>query len=483
MQTAAYRTPTSRGRAVIAGVNVRAFANKVMYGCKVGQNPGIHRGCLRLNKPLGSSSSHASAYKGTGNYSSYNNQGTPTNQQTHLTSYQSQQSNGARNFSTDMVNAKSRGADLANVQKTVKVKFCLKFEVQYGQLIRVIGSHPSLGNWQLQSAPTMQWSPGHKWECLLEFPAGSVIEYKYVVTHHGSSDNQNWQSGSNAVLGLNMDEGYVEVRDNWYNGPGALIVIDGKKEMTREAKLAVWAKEMVQYEREAKEAKLDLYKATDENQALRNEVARLRMELSLASQGRAEADRRIAELEEESFLLRAQLTQAQIAMKSTLEEAISLLTADMGTDAVDGSQAVRSDPDRYSPLSSAPEDYGYSGDYRDGSSYADINDHQSQSEGGSFFDRLKSIVAPPQASMPKPTEANMAPSSTKAPSFSSSFSTASPQNLPYDSVSPPRRVFNTAENGYRERPNYESLMNGRPATAEQYRPTGSGFGASTDYLS
>lgn len=352
--------------------------------------PGAAARIAGLSTVVAVSSSQLNSYSGLNN-SSYSQFSSSGNSLLTSTSNYQQQGHATGN-GKELVRESSNGRLPALPTKTVKVKFCLKYEVQYGQLIRIVGSHPNIGNWQLQSAPVMQWAPGHRWECVVEFPAGTVIEYKYVVTHYNAEDNQSWQNGSNAVLALSAEDDNVEVRDNWSNGPGSKVVVDGSQEHTRETKLAVWAREMLQYQKEAKEAKLELYRATDENQALRNEVARLKMESSLV---KAEAEKRVMELEEENFLLRAQLTQAQIAMKSTLEEAISLLTAELAEEETDG--GLEESTYHFGTEEAPYETYASNYDEpveRERAVFTaseEANNYET-SKGGGFFDRWRNIL-------------------------------------------------------------------------------------------
>lgn len=167
--------------------------------------------------------------------------------------------------------------------KNAKVLFKLGYEVQFGQTVRLIGSHPSLGSWQLDKAPVMEWSPGHVWVHTAELPAGSVVEYKYVVTQHGAFGGQSWQSGNNSVLAVSPEEDNVTVVDNWASAPGAVVVIDDSKELTKEDKLQKWASEMLSYRTLAIQKDVELARARDEVKALKSELARLHMELSLSN--------------------------------------------------------------------------------------------------------------------------------------------------------------------------------------------------------
>lgn len=48
-----------------------------------------------------------------------------------------------------------------------------------GQRVLLVGSHPSLGDWDLSRAWKLKWSDGHVWRGCLELPADIAgIEFK-----------------------------------------------------------------------------------------------------------------------------------------------------------------------------------------------------------------------------------------------------------------------------------------------------------------
>ncbi|EFJ42805.1 hypothetical protein VOLCADRAFT_97031 [Volvox carteri f. nagariensis] len=231
----------------------------------------------------------------------------------------------------------------------VQVKFCLKYRTSYGQSVKIIGSHPKLGSWDINKALNLDWTDGDRWIAAVELPAGAVYEYKYVLVDHDSRATLAWQGGGNSVLALGDQDGQgVEVQDNWVGGGGqqhlgcfcitwsvasgcrgnnpgqAAVVVNGVS-TTRESKLQAWANEMRQYRAMARNAQYELSRKAEELQASKAQVARLKMELSVSLKAREDLEARLAEVESENLALRAQVAQSQIAMKSTLEEAIKLL--------------------------------------------------------------------------------------------------------------------------------------------------------------
>lgn len=105
-------------------------------------------------------------------------------------------------------------AEAAATRRPVTVRFWLQFHVDFGQSLRLVGGCAELGNWVLASAASMEWGEGDMWNVTLDLPAGSVVEYKYVVMGAGGHAAA-WQAGNNSVLALRHAEDEVDVYDNW----------------------------------------------------------------------------------------------------------------------------------------------------------------------------------------------------------------------------------------------------------------------------
>ncbi|WIA18481.1 hypothetical protein OEZ85_009936 [Tetradesmus obliquus] len=214
--------------------------------------------------------------------------------------------------------------------KMVAVRFWLKFHVDYGQSIRIIGGHEAMGAWNLAKAPFLRWSEGDLWNVTLEVAAGGVIEYKYVVVEGDGTVAASWQRGANNVLALQLNDEEVEVYDNWKNTPGALVLVDGQ-EITRERKLLAWASDMSLQRSELRRTRMELAQAREEIRVLRAELSVLRMEVSEANIARAAAEARQLELERKNSALRLEIAASNASARSTMEEAARLLN-DMSDD-------------------------------------------------------------------------------------------------------------------------------------------------------
>jgi len=85
-------------------------------------------------------------------------------------------------------------AEMPAPRRTVKVRFWLNFHVDYGQSIQLVGGAPELGSWILSDGVPLVWSEGDMWNATVQLPAGSVVEYKFVVTG-GGGHAVAWQQG------------------------------------------------------------------------------------------------------------------------------------------------------------------------------------------------------------------------------------------------------------------------------------------------
>ncbi|KAJ9519208.1 hypothetical protein QJQ45_017865 [Haematococcus lacustris] len=210
------------------------------------------------------------------------------------------------------------------LNKLVAVKFHLKYKTNYGQGVKLLGSHPKLGSWNLRNSVELRWSAGDQWVATVHLPAGGVYEYKYVLIDFETKQALEWQNGSNAVLAVVVSETEVNVYDNWSNAPGALVQVD-EDTMTRETKLQKWANEMTGYWKESRKLQIELVQKNAESQGLRSELAALRMELSLERQAKQNSDALVSELQVENASLKAQLVQKTVELNATLAEVLQLL--------------------------------------------------------------------------------------------------------------------------------------------------------------
>ncbi|KAL4433837.1 hypothetical protein ABPG75_000278 [Micractinium tetrahymenae] len=95
----------------------------------------------------------------------------------------------------------------AGSDDAVRVRISTQREVKFGEVLRLVGSHPSLGNWKVDKAPWMAWEDGHVWAAEVALPPGTSVEFKCVRVKSGSdgSGDPKWEGGDNHKLTVPSD--------------------------------------------------------------------------------------------------------------------------------------------------------------------------------------------------------------------------------------------------------------------------------------
>ncbi|CAL8462111.1 g1642 [Coccomyxa elongata] len=98
------------------------------------------------------------------------------------------------------------------------VRFTTTRGVAFGEVHKIVGGHASLGDWNVDAAPTMQWSDGDVWSLDVTVPSGSNLEFKCVKVSGGGVE---WEGGNNRNFQVEGNE--VNVGFEWGN-EGSLSV-------------------------------------------------------------------------------------------------------------------------------------------------------------------------------------------------------------------------------------------------------------------
>jgi regulator of replication initiation timing len=216
----------------------------------------------------------------------------------------------------------------------VQVTFWLKFHVDYGQHIVLVGSMPELGSWVLSEGVNLTWSEGDMWNATVELPSTSVLEYKYVVVGSGGHA-VSWQSGNNSVLAISDEDEDVEVHDNWGGNPGAKVVAGGNLPVTREKKLLSWATDLenqvIQQRQELRKLRMELVTAQEEARLARDEAKRLKQALAQAEAEKVTTSKAIRDVEAVNSVLKTQIKDTTASFRQALEAAVEILEADSKT--------------------------------------------------------------------------------------------------------------------------------------------------------
>jgi 4-alpha-glucanotransferase len=99
--------------------------------------------------------------------------------------------------------------------ETIYCKFRLHYVAEFGQLLHLIGSDASLGNWNPEHSVLMQWQPGNFWVADAQLSRLIPTEYKYLVKNDDGSVCR-WEEGPNHILSMpNYVNATLKVYDHW----------------------------------------------------------------------------------------------------------------------------------------------------------------------------------------------------------------------------------------------------------------------------
>ena len=220
---------------------------------------------------------------------------------------------------------------VTSARSMVKVTFWMKFHVDYGQHIVLVGSMPELGNWVLADGINLMWSEGDMWNATVELPSTSVVEYKYVVVGQGGHAHA-WQSGNNSVLAVSESDEDVEVHDNWGGSPGAKVMSGGNLPVTREKKLLSWATELessvIQQRQELRKLRMELVTAQEEARLAREEAKRLKQELAKSEAVKETNSQAIRDAAAVNDVLKEQIKETTKGFRDALSAAVDILEAE-----------------------------------------------------------------------------------------------------------------------------------------------------------
>ena len=192
----------------------------------------------------------------------------------------------------------ARQRDVETVQ-LIKCKFQMRRQMAFGEELRLVGSHASMGAWDMTKSLTLTWGEGDVWTSDdVELPVDGVFIYKYAVVPAGQPEIvTEWQQGNNQVLTLTPDDlPRLWVTDNWSGNPDmASVFREGGEASSKESRLINRVKaadERVKVaEIENKALKGDLQQMTMQVNALREE-ARLGANVRIALKEQLRAEQR-----------------------------------------------------------------------------------------------------------------------------------------------------------------------------------------------
>ena len=192
----------------------------------------------------------------------------------------------------------------------IKVQFRIEKAVEFGEVLRMVGGHESMGAWSLRASPALKWSEGDVWVSEeLELPVDGVYVYKYVVTDASDAGKPvAWQKGNNQVLTLLAADAPVLIaQDDWSGDPSKAYTMrpDGEGKMQAETRLVQRLGDadaaLHESRMEVMDLKVEVKTAQLQSAALREE-ARLSSNVRLKLKQQLSAEKKRSEvLEEQVF--------------------------------------------------------------------------------------------------------------------------------------------------------------------------------------
>ena len=179
--------------------------------------------------------------------------------------------------------------NMIDTVQVVTVRFQIKMEVGFGDVMRICGSHESMGEWDVANALLLNWSEGNVWTSEeIELPVDGIYIYKYCVAPASNPNApSSWQSGNNQVLSLSPEDGPIlYVKDSWSGNPNetAVFSAEGVKQSKDER--------LVERVRKQDET---VKRQTGEIKVLRTELKTSKMQVkALREEARLSANVRIA---------------------------------------------------------------------------------------------------------------------------------------------------------------------------------------------
>ena len=189
--------------------------------------------------------------------------------------------------------------NMIDTVQVVTVRFQIKMEVGFGDVMRICGSHESMGEWDVANALLLNWSEGNVWTSEeIELPVDGIYIYKYCVAPASNPNApSSWQSGNNQVLSLSPEDGPIlYVKDSWSGNPNetAVFSAEGVKQSKDERLVERVRKQDETVKRQTGEIKVlrtELKTSKMQVKALREE-ARLSANVRIALKDQLNADKK-----------------------------------------------------------------------------------------------------------------------------------------------------------------------------------------------
>lgn len=99
--------------------------------------------------------------------------------------------------------------------------FNIEYRTNWGEEVKIVGSIPELGNWQVEEASALQTTDGIRWSTSIKIPMpeNKIIQYTYYIYKDGKIIRKEWDSFPRSLSISADDKKSYQVYDYWKNIP------------------------------------------------------------------------------------------------------------------------------------------------------------------------------------------------------------------------------------------------------------------------
>lgn len=91
-------------------------------------------------------------------------------------------------------------SEILDSEPSTSIAFNIHYATAFGEMVKIVGKGPELGDWNVDQAVALKWTEGDLWRAKLPLTSTSY-EYKFVVVNTTTKHIQ-WEDGPNRHLDL-----------------------------------------------------------------------------------------------------------------------------------------------------------------------------------------------------------------------------------------------------------------------------------------